>query len=140
MEKDELYTKVEYFLKEIMRNYIELEQIVEGNQNNLTIIKGYLEVLDSVMMLRAEMKDSVFSKTPLYSALLQSLNQIQILLKHKINLFLLLEKKKIFFYFRYQRLHYKINKQRNELRESLEKLRNEFYPHFCRVKQISWTE
>lgn len=98
MEKDELYTKVEYFLKEIMRNYIELEQIVEGNQNNLTIIKGYLEVLDSVMMLRAEMKDSVFSKTPLYSALLQSLNQIQILLKHKINLFLLLEKKKIFFY------------------------------------------
>ena len=138
IEKDELYTKVEYFLKEIMSGYIEIEQIVEGNQSNLPIIKGYLEVLDLVMSLRAEMKDSLFSKTPLYLALLQCLNKSQILLKHKINL--LLEKKKVFFFFRYQRLRGKIGKQRNELRECVEKLRNEFYRHYCNVKQTLWTE
>lgn len=131
MKKDELYTKVEYFLKEIMSGYVELEQIIEGNQNNLTIIKGYLEVLDSVMILRAELKNGVFSKTPLYLALLQCLNKLRILLKHKIDLFLLLEKKGAFFFFKYRRLQHKMNKQKRELGNCLERLENEFYGYYC---------
>ena len=131
MEKDELYTKVEYFLKEIMSGYVELEQIVEGNQNNFMIIKGYLEILDWVMSLRTELKNGVFSKMPLYLAILQCLNKLRILLKYKIDLFLLLEKKRAFFVFKYRRIQDKINKQKRELGECLERLENEFYGYYC---------
>lgn len=70
MEKDELYTKVEYFLREIMNGYVEIEQIIEGNQNNSTIIKGYLEILDLVIILKTELKSSLSSKKLLCLTLL----------------------------------------------------------------------
>lgn len=52
-------------------------------------------------------------------------------MKYKIDLFLLLERKKAFFFFKYQRLRGRIHKQREEFGKHLKRLKNEFDKQYC---------